>query len=208
MLPGEPPHADDVAPRGTREWRQAVNAHRAWVAENLWQQQHTGNLNLSDPNQMRDALAGLGIADEVGGGRHAFNLFMPGGALASEGFGMSPDRDIAYALEAYMPDWQHNRDRAIQGGMSRFDANTRFVPGFTGSVGAAGYPETSAASGTAAPSFAAPGPSRPGIGTSESGGMAGGSMSYNEDDPLKRARMALQKRGSGLTLGNLAEWAS
>jgi hypothetical protein len=216
MLPGEPPHADDVAPRGTQEWRRAVTAHQKWVGEQLWNSNAIQGTNMSDPDSMKAALAALGIADEVGGGRHAYNMFMPGGALASEGFGVSnvPGRDgMAYALERFMPDWKFNLDRAIQGGMPRTEANQRFMPPEATMPGAASYPRPAPApSGGGGPapaptgSFAAPSPSVAGIGSSESGGMAGGSSVYSEDDALKRARRALQQKGGGFTLGNLAEW--
>lgn len=159
----EPPKADDVAPRGTKEWRQAVNAHRAWIANELWMQQHYGGLNLTDKGAMANALGGLGVTNEVGGGRHAYNLFL--GNLGQEGFGMSnvPGREgMAYAMEAYMPDWRFNLDRAIQGGMPRTDANAQFIPGQGGYSGAAwtpGGPMTAPTPGSTVPGLSGTSPS-------------------------------------------------
>lgn len=128
---GLPPPADDVAPRGTKAWRQAVNARRRGVADALWRAQHHERLNLPDPNAVSGYLSRLGITDEIGGGRHLRRLFM--GDLPSEGFGMSqvPGRgNMSYAMEAYMPDWKWGRDYAIQGGHNTApEANARFIPG-------------------------------------------------------------------------------
>jgi hypothetical protein len=115
--PGEPPPADEVAARGTKEWRRAVDARRAWVGDQLWRAQATQGLNLSDPEAMSAQLGRMGITPEIGGGRHLRRLFL--GDLAAEGFGKSsvPGRgDMAYGLEAYMPEWKQSFDRNRQGG--------------------------------------------------------------------------------------------
>lgn len=204
LLPGEPPHADEVAERGTKAWRQAVDAHRAWVGNQLWTQQATNQLNLSDPNAMKQALSGLGINNEVGGGRHAWNLFL--GQLPTEGFGMSPSRpDLSYAMEAYMPSWRHDLDRAIQGGMSRTDANTRFLPsGAPGSAGPAssGFPGSNAP--TLAPSYSGPGV--PGSsGSMFTGGTPGSysSLDNDDEDAWNMAQGLFKKRRPSGTLGSL-----
>jgi hypothetical protein len=123
-LPGYIP-ADEVAPRGTKEWRQAVVRNRGLVGNALWQAQARERLNLSDPEALSAYLAKLGFTDEVGGGRHMRNLFL--GNLGSEGFGMSsPERGISYALEAYMPDWKRWHDRDLQRGRTRVQAEANF----------------------------------------------------------------------------------
>ena len=130
-LPGEPLPADEVAPRGTKAWRQAVNARRAFMGDQLWQMQAKENLNLSDPNALSGALGRLGITPEKGGGRHLYRLFM--GDLPGEGFGMSsPDRGISYGLEAYMPDWKRYHDRMLQRGVPRRDAQAQYWPWMQG----------------------------------------------------------------------------
>jgi hypothetical protein len=121
-----PPPADDVAERGTKAWRQAVNARRAWTGNELWTAQARQNLNLSNMNDVTQFLASRGITNEIGGGRHALRLFT-GDLPGSEGGGMG-FRGIPHAMEQYMPDWKFNLDRAIQGGQSRTDANQRFQP--------------------------------------------------------------------------------
>lgn len=121
-MPYGRPDADEVAPRGTKAWRQAVNANRRFVADSLWKMHAQGQLDLTDPQAMSRALISLGVTPEKGGGRHMYNLFL--GQLPSEGFGMStvPGREgMGYAMEAYMPDWKWNFDRARQGGHLTWD---------------------------------------------------------------------------------------
>lgn len=204
LLPGEPPHADDIATRGTKEWRRAVEAHQNWVGAQGWQAQANNQVNLSDPESVKRFLATLGITNEVGGGRHAYNMFL--GQLPTEGFGMSPTRpDIAYAWEENMPDWKFNLDRAIQGGMSRTDANTRFLPsGAPGSAGpaASGFPGSNAP--TLAPSYSGPGV--PGSsGSMFTGGTPGSysSLDNDDEDAWNMAQGLFKKRRPSGTLGSL-----
>jgi hypothetical protein len=193
--------ADDVAERGTKAWRQQVDSNRLYTARQLWTAQANG-MDMSDPNARAQVLAGLGITDEQGGGRHAYNLFQ--GNLGSEGFGMSSFRDLPYAMEAYMPDWRFNLDRAIQGGMPRGEANSIYLP--AGTPGSAGYPGAGGASTTSgAASFAAPSaPSVAGPGSSEGASGSGVPMGYNDDDAWRRARLAFKSRRMSLgSLGGL-----
>lgn len=112
-----PPPADSVAPRGTKEWRQAVAARQAWAADQVWSHQVGSGANISDKNALAQFLSTIGIEDVQGGGRHLFNLIM-GNLPESEGGGMNPDpnRDISWFLENQMPEWKQGVDRAIQGG--------------------------------------------------------------------------------------------
>jgi hypothetical protein len=192
LLPGEPPHADDVAPRGTPEWRRAVDAHRQWIADQAWRAQSQRGLNLSDPEAMKAFLATLGVTNEVGGGRHAYNLFL--GNLPSEGFGMStlPGREgMSYAMEAYMPDWKRWIDRSVQGGTSRADANARFFP--TGGFTPVPNPAASTSVPTPAPN-PAPSPNQ----------IPGDIQTLTSDrDPWDMARSMFRRKRPGLTLGTL-----
>jgi hypothetical protein len=121
-----PPEADAVAERGTKAWRQAVNARRAWLGNELWTAQARQNLNLSDMDAVKQFLMSRDVTPERGGGLHQFRLFT-GDLPQSEGGGMG-FRGIPFAMEQYMPDWKFNLDRGIQGGMPRAEANQRFQP--------------------------------------------------------------------------------
>lgn len=133
---GLPLPADDVAPRGTKAWRMAVDARRRAVADQAWRAQAMGRLDLSDQGQMSDFLAGLGITSEIGGGRHMRRLFL--GDLPSEGWGQSPVAGrggMSMALEQYIPAWRQGLDRAIQGGhLTRDRSGMYFNPGKGGAM--------------------------------------------------------------------------
>lgn len=194
--------ADDVAERGTKAWRQQVNANRAFMANQLWTAQAQGQ-NLSDPDVRAAVMAQHGVGPEKGGGLHMYNLFQ--GNLGAEGFGMSsPERDIPYALEAYMPDWRFNLDRAIQGGMPRDQANAQFLP--QGVPHSAGYPSGgggAAPTGTGTSYAPQPGPNVFGHGSTESA-MGGVPMGMGEDDAWRRARDMFQSGRKRRTLGEMS----
>lgn len=181
--------ADDLYARGTKEWRRQVVANRETAANAIWEAQAHGQ-NISDPNVRANVLQGLGVGPEKGGGLHMYRMFM--GDLPTEGFGQSSFRDIPYALEAYMPDWRFNLDRAIQGGMPRQQANQMYLP-----AGAPGSAAPPSAGGGAAASFAPGGPTM--FGPSSSAGSAPGGVPLSDQDDWKKRR---------LTLGNLAEWGA
>lgn len=185
---GLPPPADDVAPRGTKAWRQAVNARRAAVGNSLWTQQARSGLNLSDPAALSAALAQMGITDEIGGGRHMRRYFM--GDLPSEGFGMSsPERGISFALEREMPDWKQFRDRAVQLGMAPGYADNAYFPwsGWNtpgGPVDPRGMTEhLPGASSSTAPPVSIP--------EEDENPMPGMGSSSTYEDPLRRRRLNL-----------------
>lgn len=191
----EPPHADDIAERGTKQWRQAVKAHQDWIGNEGWTAHHRDGLDLGNTGAIQNWLASLGVTNEVGGGRHAYRMFT-GDLPANEMGGMS-GRGIPYAFEATMPDWARFRDYTIQGGNPRGATDQMYFPWLNGSMNQPSQTPAMASSFGSPQTTPTPGLSG-GTPTYGASGMGGG------NDAWASAQEMLRKRRPGNTLGSLS----